>query len=294
MNKFDLDFFNNELIRFWSNCYRYSVRDTYGFSYSTGVAPGELRAKQPGNWRYLHNFVANIIIDGLTPLWVARSLDDKIGDYIPTVPDGHYMVVATIGYRDFAFRKIDKIISPDQIECSYRMECWDGKKNTANDRAFLHTDIKTWSELTQWQGDVDRWYTAGIFACPNKGLDLSMAKVIYDIGQIENGTRYFNGLNPKFIEEELEFYDGYKDLPRSGFESDLQVKDVLDLYDATYSKYFSFNISSGAKNGSITSAINKIYQKTPLADADRERVYNSFIKNLGWSDRLYAKLNKIY
>lgn len=292
MNKFEAAFYNHGLIRFCSNCYRYSVRDTYGFSYSTGASPGQLRAKNPGNWRHLHSIIANLITDGLKPLWVAHSLEDKIGEQIPSPPDGHYLVVATVGYGDFAFRKIDKILPENQFACSYREEYWDGGSETADKRAFVKTGIKSWMDLTQRKENED-WYLVGIFACPNEGLDLSMAKVIHDINE-KCGTKYFNGLNPKFIDSELEFYNGYKNLQRSGFESKKQVSKALSAYHVAFSKYHNANISSGANSGMITDAVAKIYRKTPLAAADRERVHDLFGKNLSWIDRLNVKLCKIY
>jgi hypothetical protein len=290
MNEFDAAFYNHALIRFCSNCYRFSVRDTYGINYSAGISPGGLRARKPDNWRNLHSIIANCITDGLQPLWLAEFIGDRIGSFVPVAPKGHYLIVATVSSRDFHFIKIDESMPDNNFLCSYRSESWDGNPDTGDKRAFAKTEVASWTDLTT---NNEEGFVFGIFACPNKGLDLSMGKVVHDIKE-KCGTKYFNGLNPKFIDKELEFYHGYKNLKSSGFVSAQDVNTNLRAYHMVYDNYFNSPIKSGAKNGMITDAINQIYRKTPLAKEDAMRVRNLFVRNLSWSAKLYGKLCKLY
>ncbi|MCL1891735.1 MAG: hypothetical protein FWF97_00345 [Alphaproteobacteria bacterium] len=293
MNPIDLDFYNDERLRIFGNCYLYAVGSHYGIVDNTdGVTPGEIRAKRSYKevmaW---YDLKARLIVDGLIPL----PNPHKNNLSVPTPPEGHYVCAVFIDYRkrdggyDFSCIKIDEAAG-DTIKHSKRNSY--GRLDANGQVDAKHAVLSAYTETLEEFYIRPELRFLGFFACPNGGINQSMQKVVYDIHGC--GGNFLNGIDTRYIDANLEFYENFRGLQSGGFESKEQADSVLAQYGKAAKKYIGFVWKENPVLFREVYKIPGIYQKTPLAAADQQRVYEHFIKDFGLPTRLFLKACKVY
>lgn len=294
MKQINFDFFNNDIVRVNSNCYTYALGSHWGFfSAPEGMMPGTYRAKtgyRPP--QDVNDLKARIIIDGAVPVEDPHRRRNRAGFSLPVPPAGHYLVMALAGrfMKRWIphFVKIEGMADDKVVEFSLRDGACVPGHEWAGEAWPDKMPIETFR--TKHSNQAFSYDFVGFFACPNAGIDLSVQKVVRDIHA--SRPEALNGLDKGFVDANLEFFNTTDGLRSVDFnDSDLADLAVSEYYSA-FEKYVA--CWDCGETEAINAAITDAYQRTPLAAADSQRVYELFAKNLSAREQRIMRNNKSY
>lgn len=244
-----------------------------------GAVPGALRSAR--KWAFdskWEDFISNMIIDGVTPVkdpWHKGSIDYSI----PKAPEGHYLMCIRKIYKgetldNFHVYRIDGG-EGENVFISERNGIHNGDPGT-KDLGFIGVGYDVLDELRDDAkpklGYVSRF--EGFYAVPNKGIDLSIQKLICDIANSD--AKYLNGFDKEFIDFNFRFCEIVGHLPAEYFKSIEAAQETLNIYTALVSIFKSFVDKSKFDLYRDVDRLKAAYQKTQMAAADRQRVQDYF------------------